>query len=83
MVDHYDGYCFDKTGRTRVFSTFSVNSFLSDLGLSRDVVFGDYWYQAGGVPSVLSNYLSSPELNVEQLISSELEIPYDDFVNPT
>ncbi len=83
MAEHYDGYCFDEFNETGVFSTYSVNTFLSAIKSNKRVLFGDYWYQAGGVPSVLANYLASHELNVEQLTSPEVVIPYNDFVNPT
>ena len=45
--------------------------------------FGDYWYDVGGLPSILMNYMESHNLNIENLLKSEIEIPYNDFKNPT
>ena len=82
MADYYDGYCFDRKYRNKVFSTYSVNTFLQTLSSDEEVEFGNYWYEAGGLPSILRNYMQSHDLDIEKLLSSELTVPYDDFVNP-
>ena len=82
MEEQYDGYCFDSKFRRKVFSTLSVNRFLQDLRNYRETSFGDYWYQSGGVPSILKNYLESHEIDVEKFLLSDIEINYDAFMNP-
>ena len=83
MAEHYDSYCFDKKYRNKVFSTYSVNNFLLNIASDKEIYFGDYWYDVGGLPSILMNYMESHNLNIENLLKSEIEIPYNDFVNPT
>ncbi|SFK34083.1 AAA family ATPase [Succinivibrio dextrinosolvens] len=83
MASHYDSYCFDEFNKNKVFSTYSVNGFLQDLYEKRTVRFGDYWYDVGGLPSILMNYMDSHNLNIEKILTSEIEIPYNDFKNPT
>ena len=83
MAAYYDSYCFDEFNKNKVFSTYSVNGFLQDLYEKKTVRFGDYWYDVGGLPSILMNYMYSPNLNIEKLLTSEIEIPYNDFKNPT
>ena len=83
MAAHYDSYCFDRKYRNKVFSTYSVNNFLHSIVSDKEVYFGDYWYDVGGLPSILMNYMESHNLNIENLLTSEIEIPYNDFANPT
>ena len=83
MAEHYDSYCFDEFNNNKVFSTYSVNGFLQDIYEKRTVRFGDYWYDVGGLPSILMNYMESHDLNIEKLLTSEISIPYNDFMNPT
>lgn len=79
---HYDGYCFDNKNRKKVFSTYSVNSFFQTMASDEEVVFGNYWYDVGGLPSVLINYMGSYSLDIEKLLLSEIQIPYNDLMNP-
>ena len=83
MAEHYDSYCFDEFNKNKVFSTYSVNSFLQDIYEKKTVRFGDYWYDVGGIPSILMNYMESHKLKIDKLQTSEIAIPYDDFKNPT
>ena len=83
MAEHYDSYCFDEFNQNKVFSTYSVNGFLQDIYENQTVRFGDYWYDVGGLPSILMNYMDSHHLDIEKLLTSEIAIPYNDFVNPT
>ncbi len=83
MAEHYDSYCFDEFNKNKVFSTYSVNGFLQDIYENQTVRFGDYWYDVGGLPSILVNYVDSHNLDIEKLLTSEIAIPYNDFVNPT
>ena len=83
MAAHYDSYCFDEFNQNKVFSTYSVNGFLQDIYEKKTVRFGDYWYDVGGLPSILMKYMESHNLNIENLLTSEIAIPYNDFANPT
>ncbi len=83
MADEYDGYCFDEDYEKKVFSTWSVMSFLQDAFTRNDIIFDEYWYENGGVPSVLANYLKKHDLLVEPYTGKELTCTYDDFINPT
>jgi hypothetical protein len=83
MAEQYDSYCFDEFYENKVFSTYSVNKFLQAIFQKQRVVFGDYWYDVGGLPSILMNYMESHNLNIDKLLTSEIAIPYNDFVNPT
>ena len=83
MAVNYDSYCFDEFYKNKVFSTYSVNNFLQDIYEKKTVRFGDYWYDVGGLPSILMKYMESHNLNIDNLLTSEIAIPYNDFVNPT
>ncbi|MBQ9275214.1 MAG: AAA family ATPase [Succinivibrio sp.] len=83
MAQHYDGYCFDEFHEDFVFSTWSVNNFLSDLYSRKRLIFGSYWYDVGGLPSILVNYLKSHDLDLLALLNDEVRTPYEDFTNPT
>lgn len=83
MAVNYDSYCFDEFYKNKVFSTYSVNNFLQDIYEKKTVRFGDYWYDVGGLPSILMKYMESHNLNIDNLLNSEIAIPYNDFVNPT
>ncbi|MBO6258349.1 MAG: AAA family ATPase [Succinivibrio sp.] len=83
MAEQYDGYCFDELNMNKVFSTYSVNNFLQELSENRMLRFGDYWYEAGGVPSILKNYLESHKVNLEKFQNAEIDISYNSFMNPT
>ena len=85
MAQNYDGYCFDEFYKMKVFSTWSVNSFFQSIIENKFVDFGDYWYDNGGLPSILVNYLKTHELNSFDYLNKEnpITIPVNDFLNPT
>ena len=83
IAENYDGFSFDEFHKNKVFSTYSVNVFLQSIYRKKRVEFGDYWYDIGGLPSILMNYMESHNLNIENLLTSEISIPYNDFKNPT
>lgn len=58
LAAHYDGFCFEETGTKRVFVPWSLLNFLAqpDRGLK------DYWFESGGKPAVLLEYLKSHAL---------------------
>ena len=85
MAQNYDGYCFDEFYKKKVFSTWSVNTFFQTMIEKKKVQFGEYWYDNGGLPSILVNYLKTHELNAFEYLNKEntLSIPVNDFLNPT
>ena len=85
MAQNYDGYCFDEFYKKKVFSTWSVNSFFQSIIENKFVDFGDYWYDNGGLPSILVNYLKTHELNIFDYLDKDksLKVTDDDFKNPT
>ena len=85
MAQNYDGYCFDEDYEKKVFSTWSVNTFFQTMIEKKKVQFGEYWYDNGGLPSILVNYLKTHELNAFEYLNKEntLSIPVNDFLNPT
>ena len=85
LAKNYDGYCFDEFYKKKVFSTWSVNKFFKSVVSNKLVYFGEYWYDNGGLPSILVNYLKTHELNSFDYLNKEnpITIPVNDFMNPT
>ena len=85
MAQNYDGYCFDEFYKKKVFSTWSVNKFFQNIVKNKFVDFGEYWYDNGGLPSILVNYLNTHELNIFDYLdkNKSLKVTDDDFKNPT
>ena len=85
LAKNYDGYCFDEDYEKKVFSTWSVNTFFKTMVGKKKVQFGEYWYDNGGLPSILVNYLKTHELNIFEYLDKDkfLKVSSDDFKNPT
>ncbi len=85
MAQNYDGYCFDEFYKKKVFSTWSVNSFFQSIIENKFVDFGEYWYDNGGLPSILVNYLKTHKLNSLDYVEKDktITIKVNDFKNPT
>ena len=85
MAQNYDGYCFDEFYKKKVFSTWSVNKFFQSAVSNKFVYFGEYWYDNGGLPSILVNYLKTHELNIFEYLDKDkfLKVSDEDFKNPT
>ncbi|MBQ8024385.1 MAG: AAA family ATPase, partial [Succinivibrio sp.] len=85
MAQNYDGYCFDEDYEKKVFCTWSVNTFLQLVADKKKVQFGEYWYDNGGLPSILVNYLKTHKLNIFDYLEKGKFIPIatNDFKNPT
>ena len=85
LAKNYDGYCFDEDYKKKVFSTWSVNSFFQSIIENKFVDFGEYWYDNGGLPSILVNYLKTHELNIFEYLDKDklLKVSDEDFKNPT
>ena len=85
LAKNYDGYCFDEFYKKKVFSTWSVNSFFQSIIENKFVDFGEYWYDNGGLPSILVNYLKTHKLNSLDYVEKDktITIKVNDFKNPT
>ena len=85
LAQNYDGYCFDEFYKKKVFSTWSVNKFFQNIVKNKFVDFGEYWYDNGGLPSILVNYLKTHKLNLFDYLEKGKFIPIatNDFKNPT
>ena len=85
MAQNYDGYCFDEDYEKKVFSTWSVNTFFQTMIEKKKVQFGEYWYDNGGLPSILVNYLKTHKLNSLDYVEKDktITIKVNDFKNPT
>ena len=85
LAKNYDGYCFDEFYKKKVFSTWSVNSFFQSIIENKFVDFGEYWYDNGGLPSILVNYLKTHKLNSLDYVEKDktITIRVNDFKNPT
>ena len=85
LAQNYDGYCFDEFYKKKVFSTWSVNKFFQNIVKNKFVDFGEYWYDNGGLPSILANYLQTHKLNALDYIDKDktINIKVNDFKNPT
>ena len=85
LAYHYDGYCFDEMGEKKVFSTWSVNNFFNELSANRKCTYGDYWYDNGGLPTILKNYIESNNPDAVSYLDRKkvVKVRQDDFLNPT
>lgn len=82
LSEEYDGYCFDDEYVNKVYSTWSVNSFFRDVASRKKVKFDDYWYESGGVPSILARYLETHIIRLNDY-AEDIYIDNDYFQNPT
>ncbi len=83
LAVEYNGYSFDESNTKKVFSTWSVNNFFTFVKNKQCVVYGDYWFENGGVPSILSSYITSHELDFRRFDQQTVVIDYDSFSSPT
>ncbi len=83
LATYYDNICFDSFGQKSVFSTWSVNNFFKEASELPEVLFGDYWYDNGGRPSILVKYLNSHLVDFEAFSQKNIRIPTDVFKNPS
>ncbi len=67
LATWYDGYCFDSLGKTHVFSTISILGFFKNS--NREEMFSDYWFDLGGIPTILIN-------NAKQLVAHKIINPF-------
>ena len=82
LAGEYDGYCFDRFYKKKVFSTWSVHSFFREAIENHSVIFGDYWYDNGGMPTILAKYLETHSIAPEKY-SENIDVSMADFWNPS
>ena len=82
LAEEYDGYCFDDRNRNKVYSTWSINKFFLDVKMRNEVIFGDYWFDNGGMPSILAKYLETHDIRLDDYVE-DIYVDNDDFQNPT
>lgn len=75
LIRNYDGFCFDKFAEHRVFAPWSVLKFLNEPELG----FQNYWFESGGKPSVLLQYMNSHILRDPEEYCSNKSIPLDEL----
>ena len=70
LTKHYDGFCFERSATQHVFSPWSLLKFLSS---PRNGLI-DYWFESGGRPSALLEYLKSHSLKNPEEYAKEKSI---------
>ena len=70
LTAHYDGFCFDEDAKYRVFVPWSLLKFLSDPERG----YRDYWFESGGRPAALLEYLKSHSLRNPEEYAKEKSI---------
>lgn len=72
---NYDGFCFEKTASQHVFSPWSLLKFFNFPSNG----FDNYWYESGGQPGVLLEYLKSHSTLKPEDYESEKQVQLDDL----
>jgi hypothetical protein len=70
MRSYYNGFCFDISGKNRLYNPFST------LNLFSAQFFANFWIESG-TPSMFSEYLKSNKIHVEQFRNFPIS---DDFL---
>lgn len=71
LTECYDGFCFERTAKQKVFSPWSLLKFFADPKSG----FIDYWFESGGRPSVLVKYLQCHSLRNPEEYAKEKSLP--------
>lgn len=82
LSEEYDGYCFDSFYENKVFSTWSVIKFFKETAETRMMVFRNYWYDNGGMPTVLAKYLETHSIKLEDY-AGDIDVGFSDFWDPS
>ena len=82
ISDEYNGYSFDEYYRNKVYSTWSVTNFFQDIAIKGCIKFNDYWYDNGGMPSILAKYLETHIIRLDDY-TEDINVDSNDFQNPT
>lgn len=70
LTNRYDGFCFERSATQHVFSPWSLLKFLSS---PRNGLI-DYWFESGGRPTALLEYLKSHSLRNPEEYAQEKSI---------
>lgn len=70
LILQYDGFCFERTAKQKVFTPWSLLKFFSEPKSG----FIDYWFESGGKPTVLVEYLKSHALRYPEEYGQEKTI---------
>jgi len=70
LTEHYDGFCFDRRASVRVFVPWSLLKFFD----SPEEGYLDYWFESGGKPSALTQYLKTHSLRNPEEYAQEKSI---------
>ena len=70
LTRSYDGFCFDELAQHKVFAPWSVLNFLSNPQLG----FKNYWFESGGKPSILLQYMKSHSLRKPDFYAAQKSI---------
>jgi len=70
LTAHYDGFCFERTTKQHVFVPWSLLKFLA----SPKEGLLDYWFESGGSPTALIEYLKSHSLRNPEEYGKEKSI---------
>jgi len=70
LTTHYDGFCFERTTKQHVFVPWSLLKFLA----SPNEGLLDYWFESGGRPTALVEYLKSHSLRDPEEYGKEKSI---------
>lgn len=72
---NYDGFSFDNKAKTHVYCPWSILQFFNQP----DNGFQNYWYQSGGQPTVLLQYLAQHALVTPAHYNESIVIPISDL----
>ena len=84
LEEQYGGYCFDEDYEKKVFNTWSVNDFFRSVVDNKIVYFDEYWYDNGGVPKILSDFVKNYEQELFDCIlkGKFISVPTSDLKFP-
>ena len=80
---NYDNICYDSFGKKSVYSTWSINNFFVDAAGQEKIVLKNYWYDNGGLPTILLKYMQSHLIDFSAFYDKEISLDPDTFKNPT
>ena len=72
---NYDGFCFDEDASTHVYAPWSTLNFLNRPSRG----FQNYWYESGGQPRVLLEYIKSHSVRQPSEYENEKKLQIDDL----
>jgi len=73
LTKNYDGFCFCEDASKHVFAPWSTLNFLQSPGRG----FKNYWFESGGQPRVLLEYIKSHTIKEPAEYLAEKEVPIE------